>query len=236
MLAIVAVGLSALALLDRESWPALPFNTIEVSVAYPGANPEEVEDSIVVKIEDEVSGLEDVKTVRSVAAPGMASVLIEVKSGTDMAQAVDDVEAAVRRIQTFPATAARPQIREMTSRQSVIRMILYGDMAERSLKELALQIKEDLIALPEVSLVEVSGVRDYEVSIEAPMRRLRALGLTLDDIARVVRANSLDLSAGSIDTRESQVRVRTLGQRHVQQEFRGHRPAQRCRRRARAFA
>ena len=219
MLAIVAVGLSSLTLLDRESWPALPFNTIEVSVAYPGANPEEVEDSIVVKIEAEVSGLEDVKTVGSVAAPGMASVLIEVKSGTDMAQAVDDVEAAVRRIQTFPAAAARPQIREMTSRQSVIRMILYGDMAERSLKELALQIKEDLIALSDVSLVEVSGVRDYEISIEVPTRHLRALGLTLDDIARAVRANSLDLSAGSIDTRESQVRVRTLGQRHVQQEF-----------------
>ena len=199
--------------------PIVDFYTIEVSMAYPGANPEEIEESIVIKIEDQVSGLADVNAVRSVAAPGMASVRIEMNSGADMDQALGDVESAVSRIQTFPAGAERPVVREMTSNQSIIRMILYGDMAERSLKELAHRIEDEITALPEVSLAEVSGIREYEISIEVPGQRLRALGLTLDDIANVVRANSLDLSAGSIDTSEAQVRVRTLGQRYVQQEF-----------------
>ena len=219
MATILFAGLVALTGLEREAWPTLPFNQIEVSMAYPGATPEEVEESIVVKIEEQVESLEDVKTVKSIAAPGMASVKIEVKSGTDISRALDDIESAVNRIQSFPASAERPEIRELTNRQSMIRLIVHGDVSERSLKELAYQIEDSLASLPAVSQVETSGTRNYEISIEVPLHRLRALGLTLDDVARTIRRSSLELSAGRIETRDSQVRVRTLGQRYDQQDF-----------------
>ena len=219
MFALLAGGLVSLTGLEREAWPSVPFNHVEVSMAYPGATPDEVEESIVVKIEEQVSSLDGVIAVKSVAAPGAASVRIEVESGTDMREAIDDIESAVARIQTFPAGAERAEIREMTNSQSVIRLIVYGNISERSLKELAYQIEDELASLPTVSLVETSGVRQYEISIEVPSHRLRALGLTLGDIATAVRRGSLELSAGSIDTRDSQVRVRTLGQRYVQQDF-----------------
>ena len=219
MFALLAGGLVSLTGLEREAWPSVPFNHVEVTMAYPGATPDEVEESIVVKIEEQVSSLDGVIAVKSVAAPGVASVRIEVQSGTDMRQAIDDIESAVARIQTFPAGAERAEIREMTNSQSVIRLIVYGDISERSLKELAYQIEDELASLPTVSLVETSGVRQYEISIEVPSHRLRALGLTLQDVANAVRRGSLELSAGSIDTRDSQVRVRTLGQRYNQQDF-----------------
>ena len=219
MWAIIAAGLVSLTGLEREAWPTVPFYHVEVSMPYPGATPEEVEESIIAKIEDQVSGLDDVKAVKSVAAPGMASVRIQMDSRTDMAEALDDIESAVNRIQSFPASAERPQFREMTNRQSMMRLIVYGDVPERSLKELAYQIEDELTMLPSVSQVEVSGVRKYEISIEVPLHRLRALGLTLPDIANTIHRSSLDLSAGSIDTRESQVRVRTLGQNYDQQDF-----------------
>ncbi len=219
MWAIIAAGLVSLTGLEREAWPTVPFYHVEVSMPYPGATPEEVEESIIAKIEDQVSGLDDVKAVKSVAAPGMASVRIQMDSRTDMDRALDDIESAVNRIQSFPARAERPQFREMTNRQSMMRLIVYGDVPERSLKELAYQIEDDLTMLPSVSQVEVSGVRKYEISIEVPLHRLRALGLTLPDIANTIHRSSLELSAGSIDTRESQVRVRTLGQNYDQQDF-----------------
>ena len=219
MWAIIAAGLVSLTGLEREAWPTVPFYHVEVSMPYPGATPEEVEESIVAKIEDQVSGLDDVKAVKSVAAPGMASVRIQMDSRTDMARALDDIESAVNRIESFPAGADRPQFREMTNRQSMMRLIVYGEVPERALKELAYQIEDDLTTLPSVSQVEVSGVRQYEISIEVPLHRLRALGLTLPDIANTIRRSSLDLSAGSLDTRESQVRVRTLGQNYDQQDF-----------------
>lgn len=219
MFAILAAGLVALTGLERESWPTVPFNTVEVSMAYPGATPEEVEESIVAKIEEQVNSLDDVKRVKSVAAPGMASVRVELKAGTDMGRMLDEVKTAVGRVQSFPAAAERAEFREMTNHQSVIRLLVYGAISERSLKELAYQIEDELASLPAVSSVETSGVRDYEISIEVPQSRLRALGITLADIADTVRHGSLDLSAGSIETRETEVRVRTRGQRYVQQDF-----------------
>ena len=219
MLGILAAGIVSLTGLEREAWPTVPFNTIEVSMAYPGATPDEVEESIVVKIEEEASSLEEVKSVKSVAAPGMASVRIEVKSGTDIARALEDVKSAVGRIQSFPGGAERADFREMTNRQSIIRLIVHGDIPERSLKELAYQIEDEIATLASVSRVETTAIRNYEVSIEVPLHRLRALGLTLQDVANAVRRGSLDLSAGSIDTQDAQVRVRTLGQRYDQQDF-----------------
>ena len=219
MWAIIAFGLVSLTGLEREAWPTVPFYHVEVSMAYPGATPEEVEESIVVKIEDQVSGLDDVKAVKSLAGPGIASVRIQMDSGTDMGRALDDIESAVSRIQSFPVGAERPRFREMTNRQSMMRLIVYGDVSERSLKELAYQVEDELKTLPSVSQVETSGIRRYEISIEVPLHRLSALGLTLTDIAETIRRSSLELSSGSIDTRESQVRVRTLGQNYDQQDF-----------------
>ncbi len=217
--AILAAGLVSLPGLERESWPTLAFNHIEVSIAYPGATPKEVEESIIAKVEEQVNSLDGVRAVKSMAAPGIASVRIEVKSGTDIPQALDEIESAVSRIQSLPLGARRPEITEMTSRQSIIRLVVYGDIAERSLKELAYQIEDQLETLSTVSLVQTSGVRDYEISIEVPLNRLRALGLTLDDIAAAVRRSSVDLSAGHIDTADEQVRIRSIGQRYVQRDF-----------------
>ena len=216
---ILAAGLVSLGALEREAWPTVPFNTIEVSVAYPGATPEEVEESIVVKIEEQVEALQDVKAVKSLAAPGMASVRVELKTGTDIGEAMDEIESAVGLIQSFPGAAERPEFREMDNRTSMIRLIVFGDIPERSLKELAHQVEDGLSTLPNVSHVETTGTRNYEISIEVPLVRLRAYGLTLDDIADAVRRSSLDLSAGSIDTRDAEVRVRTIGQRYDQLDF-----------------
>ena len=216
---IVAAGLVSTNGLVQEAFPVLAFDHVEVSVPYPGATPEEVEESIVLKVEERIAALDGVREVSAVAAEGLASVMAGLKTGTDMSRALDEIEAAVGRIQTFPAGAERPEIREMTNRQSVIRLVLYGDVPERALKELAYRIEDEIAALPAVSYVETSGVRSYEISIELPLRRLRALGLTLRDVADAVRDSSLELSAGSIETRSAEVRVRTAGRNYDQQDF-----------------
>ncbi len=219
MFFIVAAGLVSLTGLVQEAFPVISFNRIEVSVPYPGATPDEVEQSIVLKIEEQISALDGVKEVTSVAAEGVASVMAALETGTDIGRALDDVKSAVDRIQTFPAGAERPEVREMTNRQSVIRLILHGNVPERTLKELAYRTEVEIAALPAVSYVETSGVRAYEISVEVPLRRLRALGLTLEDISHAIRSSSLDLSAGRIETSEEQVRLRTKGQRYGQQDF-----------------
>ena len=219
MFFLVAAGLLSLPGLVQEAFPTVSLDAIEVTVVYPGATPAEVEESIAVKIEEQVATLEGVNAVSSVAAEGLASVIVELRTGRDLRAALDDVESAVGRIQTFPARAERPAIREMTNRQSVLRLVIHGDVSERALKQIAQGVEDELATLTGVSHAETSGVRNYEISIEAPLRRLRALGLTLTDVADAVRAGSLDLSAGRLETRDAQVRVRTTGQAYDQQDF-----------------
>lgn len=216
---IVAAGLVSLGGLEQEAFPVIAFDAVEVLVPYPGATPDEVEQSIAVRIEEAVGSLNGVREVASVAAEGVASVIVTLAGSTDVDRAADAIRSAVDRISTLPAGAERPRVRKMTNRQSVIRLVLYGDVPERALKELAYGLEDQLRALPEVSLVQTTGVRPYEISIETPQRRLRAHGLTIGDIADAVRAGALDLSAGSLETRETEVRVRTIGSRHDQQDF-----------------
>ncbi|MXX76308.1 MAG: efflux RND transporter permease subunit [Holophagales bacterium] len=219
MVFILAAGLASLPGLVQEMYPVPSSNHIEITVPYPGATPYEVEESIVLKIEERVGTVDGVKDVTSVAAEGMASVMAVLETGADINRALNDIESVVGSIQSFPGRAERPEIRERANRQSVIRLVLHGDVPERTLKELAYRTEEKLAALPDVSYVETRGVRDYEISIEVPLARLQALGLTLDDVARAVRDGSLDLAAGSIETADAEMRVRTTGQSYDEYDF-----------------
>ena len=219
MLFLLVAGLLSAGRLVQEGTSVLAFEAVEVLVAYPGATPEEVEESIVLRIEQQVAALDGVNEVTAIAAEGLASVIVSLRTGVDIDRAVDDVEAAVGRIRSFPAQAERPEIRRMSNRQSLIRLVLHGDVSERALKELAYRTEDEIAALPLVSYVETSGVRPYEVSIEAPLRRLQAFDITFEELTAAVRAGSLDLSAGRIETRDREVRVRTEGRRYTQQDF-----------------
>ena len=219
MFFILAAGFFSLRGLVQEVFPEISLDRVMISVPYPGATPDEIEESILRKIEEQIEAVDDIKEIRSTAAEGRGSVTVELQLGADVARALDDIKAQVDRIQTFPAGAERPEVSELTNRQSVIRLVLFGDVGERTLKELAYRTEDGLSALPVVSYAETTGVRDYEISVEVPLRQLRALGLTLGDIASAVRGGSLDLSAGSIDTRDEEVRIRTTGQNYTQHDF-----------------
>ena len=216
---LLFVGLISAAGLPQEFLPEASLDRIQVLVPYPGAAPEEVEESIVRKIEEQLQSVEGLKRTESSAAEGLGSVIVEFRQGTDLSRALGDVKAQVDRILTFPADAERPEVREVTSRQNIFRLVVYGAASERTIKELAYGIEDGILALPEVSYAQISGIRNYEISIEVPLERLRGLGLTLDDVALAVRQGSLELSAGKISTGEEEIRVRTLGQNYGQFDF-----------------
>ncbi|RED17325.1 efflux RND transporter permease subunit [Parasphingopyxis lamellibrachiae] len=216
---LLIAGIMAYGAIVQEVFPESSLDTVSVSVVYPGATPEEVEESVIQKIEEAVEGVEGVKEIRSNATEGGGSVSIELELGTDIDRALDDIKSEVDQIQTFPADAEEPDVRELTTRQSVMQIALYGDVSEDALKRLAYQLEDQLSSLSEVSYVETSSVRDYEVSIEVPQDTLRAYGLSLTDISRAVAADSLDSPAGSIDTDSEEVRIRTIGQNYGQHDF-----------------
>ena len=219
MVGIVAAGLLSLGSLDQEVLPEHSLERIQVSVPYPGASPVEVDESIIRRIEERIRPIEGVGSVASVASEGLASVVAELARGADADRSLEAIKAAVDGIPAFPAGAERPAVAEMTSRRSVMRIGLHGDVPERALKELAHRVEDELTSLPAVSHVRTSSVRDYEISIEVEAGRLNALGLTLPDVAAAVRSGTLELSAGSIDTSDERVRIRTAGRSYNQHDF-----------------
>jgi len=219
MVFLLIAGLISYQTIVQEIISETSLETVQVSVVYPGATPSEVEESVVQKIEEAVKGVEGVKDITASASEGVGNVSVEMEQGTDMARALDDVKGEVDQIQTFPADAEEPNVRELTARQSVIRIAIFGDVSEQTLKETAYQLEDALSALDEVSYVETSAIRDYEISIEVPQSTLQSLGLSLNTISRTVASSSLDSPAGSIKAQDEEIRVRTLGQNYTQQNF-----------------
>ncbi len=206
----LVVGLS----IKQEVFPEIALDRVQVSVAYPGAGPEETEEGIVLKIEENLSGIAGIKELKSVAAEGFGSVSAEVLPGEDIDLVLQDIKAEVDRIATFPEEAEKPVITKLVNRMEVISVVVSGDMPERSLRERAETVRDELLALPEITQAELGGVRPYEISIEVPEEALRRYGLTLETIADRVRRASVDLPAGSVKSEGGEVLIRTKEKRY----------------------
>ncbi len=219
MIFIVVAGLLSLLNIRQEVFPEFSLDTIQVRVEYPGASPEEIEEAIVQRVEDRISGINGVRRITSTASENVGVVLAELALGTDASSALDDIKAEIDRITSFPVDAEEPEVLELTAQSRVIEIAIYGAVGERTLKEIANRAKDDLSSLPEISLVRVSGVRDYEISIEVSKGALRAYRLTLDEIALAVRRGSLDLPGGSVETAREEILIRVEGQNYTRSDF-----------------
>ena len=203
-----------------EVMPESTLDRISISVVYPGAAPEEVEEGIIRRIEENVAGLAGVKRIDANAVEGLGTVTVEVMPGWDLKQLLDDVKGEVDRITTFPEEAEQPVIREVTRRIQVINVAVYGEASEWTLKHLAEQIKDDLTNLPGITLAELFGVRSGEVHLEISEATLRRYGLTLGQVADQVRRGSFDLPAGTIRAEDGEILVRTKGRRYHAEDYR----------------
>ncbi len=219
MVVLLIGGLVAATMITQEVFPEYDLDIVKVSVSYPGASPEEVEKGIVLALEEEVRSLENVERVTSVATEGRASITIELLSGVDPNKAVQDVKNSVDRISSLPDDAEQPQVSLRTRRREVLRIALFGDIDERALYDYANKVREELIALPQITQVELRGVRQPELSIEVPQHILQTYGLSLGGIARDIRNKAVDVPAGGIKTQGGEVLLRTTERRDFAYEF-----------------
>ncbi len=219
MIVLVAGGLIRASSIKQEVFPEISLDTIQVTVAYPGAGPEEVEEGILLQIEENLTGVDGIKEIRSVAKEGIGMVRAELMPGEDPDLKLQEIKSEVDRIVTFPADAEKPVITKLLNRYEVISVVVYGDATDRTLREQAEIIREELLSYPEITQVELSGVRPYEISIEIPEENLRRYGLTMDEVARQVRRASIDLPGGTLKTRGSEILLRTKGRRYTGAEY-----------------
>ena len=194
MVFIIVGGLIASFSVNSEPRPEISTDRINIEVPYLGAAPEEVEQAVCVRLEEAIQGLEGIEQITSTASEGMGSVLVELELGADARRVLDDIKGRVDAIDTFPEETEKPIIRELINRNQVIDLAVSGPVDEFALKAAAERIRAELTAIPEISHVEITSARPYEISIEVSELALRRHGLTFDEVARAVRRSSLDLA------------------------------------------
>ena len=216
---VLAGGAIALSDLKKEILPEFSLDVITVSVDYRGAGPEDVEAAVCVRLEDSVHGIEGIKKVTSVASPGSGLMTLQIRAGYDLKRILEDVKASVDAIETFPEEVHKPIIREVTTRFQVINVAISGDVEMATLKRLGERVRDDLIALPDISQADLVNVPRNEISIEVSEEALRRWDLTLDEVARAVRRSSVDIPGGSLNTAGGEVRLRTVGQASSREDY-----------------
>ncbi len=219
MVLIVAAGFVTAFAVKKEVFPEFDLDQINITVPYLGASPAEVEEAVCVRIEEAIQGIDGIKQVTSTASEGSGRVNVELELGANKSKVVDDVKSKVDAIDTFPEETEKPIIQEVTARRQVIDVAVWGDTDERSLKVVAEQVRDELLAMPGITQVDLTNARPYEISVEVSEEKLQRYGLTFDQVARAVRSSSLDLPAGSVKTDGGEVLLRTKGQAYRGEEF-----------------
>jgi multidrug efflux pump subunit AcrB len=221
MVSIVLAGLMSLNFrIPLEIFPSFESDTISVSVSLNGATPEDAELSLATRIEDAVSDLEGVKELSSRSVEGGTTVTIEAEKGYDARELLADVKARVDEINSFPDDAEKPVVALATRVREVISVALSSDnLTEKELRSYAEKVRDDLLRLPNITQVELDGVRDYEISVEIAQDNLREYNLTLSEVADKIANSSLDLSAGSLDTDGGEILIRSKGQAYNRDQF-----------------
>ena len=212
MIGLLVAGLVGMSSMKSSFFPVVKSKYINIQVVYPGASPEEIETGVVAKIEENLQGIADIDLVTSTSTENAASVQIVVKNYNKTDEVLQNVKNAVDKIPSFPVGMEPPIIfkqdfAEGMDNTSLI-LALTGVDDLRELKRAARIIESDLRQLEGVSQVSLSGFPEEEIEIAVREDKLSELGLTLDQIASVVRASNIETTGGKILTSEEEFIIR----------------------------
>lgn len=201
ILAVVIFGYLGTKSMKSSFFPLTDSRFISISVVYPGASPQEMEEGVILKIEDNLKGIVGIDRVTSVSRENSASISIETIVDSDIDVILADVKNAVDRVPSFPTGMEPPVIAKIESIAPTINFTVSGtDLPLTTLKQYAREVENDLRAMPGISQISLTGFPDEEIEIAVREIDLRAFDLTFADVAQAVQGSNLLISGGNIKT------------------------------------
>ena len=216
MAIMIIAGLAGLWRMNTQFFPDFGIDIVSVNIGWEGASADDVDLSIVQTIEREVRFLDDVKRVRSTAREGAASVIVEFQQGADMQTAFANVDAAVARATTLPEGSEQPDVARIVRYDTIARIAISGPYSEAALRTLGKRMRDEMMKAG-IDRVSFSGMRDPEISVEVDPFRLRALDLTVGDVASAITKASQDVPSG--ETAGGVRQIRSLGLAETAEEI-----------------
>ncbi|HOP07885.1 MAG TPA: efflux RND transporter permease subunit [candidate division Zixibacteria bacterium] len=211
MFSLLVFGLIGLANMRYSFFPETRPDRITIQLPYPGASPEEVAEGVVLKVEENLEGLDGVERVTSVSSENVGVVTVEVVQDYNMDKVLADIKNAVDGINTFPDDAEEPVIQEEKFRSRSLSVLIYGETDLYQLKYIVEDFRDDLLAIDGLSQVEIEGLPDLEFAIQVSEADLERYGLRFDEIATAVQEANINISGGKFDTRNEEILIRAWG-------------------------
>ncbi len=239
MILLLLAGFTTWFKIKKEIFPETSLDAVHIQVPFPNATPADVEEGILLPLEDAISDVDGVDRYTSSALENMGTVTVEIASGYDVREVMDDLKSKVDAISIFPDSSEEPILEEFLISAQVVTIAITADTDEKTLRLIGEKVRDDLLDYEpgppkgiwergkrlltgdvDLTKVSLSAVRPYEIGIEISSQTLRNHGLTLSEVAQTLRESSLDLPGGSIREKSGEIVVRADGKITNAEEFR----------------
>ena len=219
ILLLVFLGLLGFGSLRSTLMPQVDLGVINISTVYPGASPEEVEKGVVLKIEENLQGISGIKRITSTSRENVGIVTVELISGSNPDLVLTEIKNAVDGISSFPSGIEPPTTAKWEFRSEAVELMINGDVSLHELKDAALRVEDDLLAIDGISKIELKGYPDEEIEIAFRESDLDAYGLTLNQAVSMVKKANIDLTGGTIRGETEDLSIRTRQKRYYAAEM-----------------
>lgn len=219
MFGILLSGFLGLQAMEREAFPQIKINQASIHVTWPGANPEEIEEQIITRIEQALENVDQIYNYTSIASENLAEIYVRTYPNVDINDFINEIKAAVDSVNSLPRDIEPPRVQRRQTRDEMLRVAVHGDISERELTRLAEDLKDEMAGLPYLSTINLFGTRNEEVTIELSEDAMRRFGLSFDEVANAIRANSINLSSGRVRTETGDVQLRARNLADNQADF-----------------
>lgn len=208
MIAILVAGYVGLTNLRSNFFPEVESKTIQIQVVYPGASPEEIEEGIVAKIEENLQGIAGLDQVKSVCNENAGNITIEVLDARETDEILQDVKNAVDRIASFPVGMEPPIVFKQDAVGVAFTFAVTGVEDLRVLKREARMIEQELRAVEGISQIALSGFPEEEIEIRLREDALLELGLTIPQVTAAIRSANIEATGGRLKTPGEELIIR----------------------------
>ena len=209
ILAFVIFGVIGMLRMQSSFFPLIESEIININITYPGAAPEEIEEGIVLKIEDNLKGLVGVDRVTSVSRENGGSITVEIETDEDIDVMLSEVKNAVDRVPNFPTGMEPLVVAKQENIRETFDFFISGEGVDlATLKQIARQIEYDLRSMDGLSQIELSGFPEEEIEIAVNENDLLAFNITFTEVAQAVSRANILTTGGSIKTQEEDFLIR----------------------------
>ena len=217
MVFIIGFGLYAWVILPRELTPEITLYTAQITTIYPGAAPETVEKLVTAPIETEIESVNKVDYIVSTSSEGRSIITVQFEEMSDREfdKQFQNLRAAVDRVNDLPdEILAEPDVVEMdiSSGFPMLTVAIGGSISEEQMREIAENLKDEILAIRNIATVRIAGVREREIWVEVDPDRLKAYQLPIMEIVNALKSHNLNLPAGTLEVGTSEYLVRTMGE------------------------